>query len=543
MVMGLINGDQACVAQVVQCLRMLLLLKGPVLLGVGRQVSTALHELVRTGTIHSTQDWTVVFTLLECAGAGARPPKVLSGSRSPDSGAQSDSESGARHPDSGISSDRSYASDSEVYEPSGPPGPPSPLRSAPENTAGWIVVSVNKEGEIETVRMRPFPANQFNIVYTRELLPHDPQAFLKSCETLSFLVRDAAHLTVDNFESCVYCIRTFVEASINCGQTGVAGIARLCCDVRRAVRTSALTFLQRALLVPDLQVLTPAEWEACFNKVLFPLLAQLLGPVCPSDPAGMEETRVRAAALLSKVRTVYPEIMIIMVGRRMRLLLLVVEDVVLCQVFLQHLTPLLSLPTFTALWLTILDFMDKYMHHGPTTDLLGEAIPESLKNMLLVMGTAGVFQPDSGPLWQVTWDRIDSFLPALREDIIKPQQPASQPEPTSPPLPEAWTNSWISSDIPNKNLITSPNVKIPGFSLPRREWVLLNRFRTGQGRCAELMKLWGYTKDPNCACNVPQSMSHILDDCPLYKFNGGISNLHSVTPEALNWLKALPLRL
>ncbi|UYV70419.1 hypothetical protein LAZ67_7002943 [Cordylochernes scorpioides] len=110
-------------------------------------------------------------------------------------------------------------------------------------------------------------------------------------------------------------------------------------------------------------------------------------------------------------------------------------------------------------------------------------------------------------------------------------------------ISEALTNSWISSDIPNKNLITSPSVKIPGFSLPRREWVLLNRFRTGQGRCAELMKLWGYTKDPNCACNVPQSMSHILDDCPLYKFNGGISNLHSVTPEALNWLKALPLRL
>ncbi|UYV83745.1 hypothetical protein LAZ67_X000001 [Cordylochernes scorpioides] len=105
-------------------------------------------------------------------------------------------------------------------------------------------------------------------------------------------------------------------------------------------------------------------------------------------------------------------------------------------------------------------------------------------------------------------------------------------------ISEAWTNSWISSDIPNKNLITSPSVRIPGFSLPRREWVLLNRFRTGQGRCAELMKLWGYTKDPNCACNVPQSMSHILDDCPLYKFNGGISNLHSVTPEALNWLKA-----
>ncbi|UYV67517.1 hypothetical protein LAZ67_5001062 [Cordylochernes scorpioides] len=45
-------------------------------------------------------------------------------------------------------------------------------------------------------------------------------------------------------------------------------------------------------------------------------------------------------------------------------------------------------------------------------------------------------------------------------------------------ISEAWTNSWISSDIPNKNLITSPSVKIPGFSLHQREWVLLNRFRT-----------------------------------------------------------------
>ena len=39
------------------------------------------------------------------------------------------------------------------------------------------------------------------------------------------------------------------------------------------------------------------------------------------------------------------------------------------QVFLQHLTPLLSLSTFTALWLTILEFMDKYMH-ADKSDLL-----------------------------------------------------------------------------------------------------------------------------------------------------------------------------
>ena len=101
---------------------------------------------------------------------------------------------------------------------------------------------------------------------------------------------------------------------------------------------SAITYLQRALLVHDLQTLTATEWESCFNKVLFPLLAKLLESVNPHDPAGMEETRMRAATVLSKV-------------------------------FLHHLTPLLSLPTFTALWLTILDFMDRYMH-ADKSDLL-----------------------------------------------------------------------------------------------------------------------------------------------------------------------------
>ena len=46
-----------------------------------------------------------------------------------------------------------------------------------------------------------------------------------------------------------------------------AGIARLCCDTRKQVRSQALTYLQRALLVHDLQTLSPAEWENCFNKV------------------------------------------------------------------------------------------------------------------------------------------------------------------------------------------------------------------------------------------------------------------------------------
>lgn len=41
----------------------------------------------------------------------------------------------------------------------------------------------------------------------------DPKSLVKSCETLSFLVRDAAHITPDNFTLCVGTIRSFVEAS------------------------------------------------------------------------------------------------------------------------------------------------------------------------------------------------------------------------------------------------------------------------------------------------------------------------------------------
>lgn len=48
---------------------------------------------------------------------------------------------------------------------------------------------------------------------------HDPLAFVKSCESLTFLVRDVAHITPENFECAVQCIRTFVEASLNGGNT------------------------------------------------------------------------------------------------------------------------------------------------------------------------------------------------------------------------------------------------------------------------------------------------------------------------------------
>ncbi|NXG42685.1 GBF1 factor, partial [Psilopogon haemacephalus] len=507
--------------QVLLSLRILLMMKPNVLSRVSHEVAYGLHELLKTnaGNIHSGDDWYTLFTLLECIGSGVKPPAALqvTARTDNDTGAQSDSEvSSSCHP-SDMSLDRGYTSDSEVYTDHGKPG--KMHRSVTDvdvMNSGWLVVG---KDDIDTSRstavvsrLGPSPlVNQYSLTVGLDLGPHDTKSLMKCVESLSFIVRDAAHVTPENFEFCVKTIRIFVEASLNGGYKSqekrgkshrydskssrlkkkpkesstrrsrvlsqhqvhthsdededetipasyhtvslqlldlmhtlhtraatiysswaeeqrhletagrkieadsrtlwsncwcplLQGIAWLCCDARRQIRMQALTYLQRALLVHDLQALDALEWESCFNKVLFPLLTKLLENISPADVGGMEETRMRASTLLSKV-------------------------------FLQHLSPLLSLTTFAALWLTILDFMDKYMHAG-SSDLLLEAIPESLKNMLLVMDTAGIFHSaDSrtgySDLWEITWERIDCFLPRLRDELFK-QTVIQDPVPSIP---------------------------------------------------------------------------------------------------------------
>lgn len=61
------------------------------------------------------------------------------------------------------------------------------------------------------------------------------------------------------------------------------------------------------------------------------------------------------------------------------------------QVFLHHLTPLVSRPSFPALWLQLLELLRSMLQGGPhSSDLLHEATLESLKNMLLVMDSVKV---------------------------------------------------------------------------------------------------------------------------------------------------------
>uniref|UniRef100_A0A8C9T009 Golgi-specific brefeldin A-resistance guanine nucleotide exchange factor 1 n=1 Tax=Scleropages formosus TaxID=113540 RepID=A0A8C9T009_SCLFO len=578
-------------SQVLLSLRLLLMMKPHVLSRVSREVAYGLHELLKTNAanIHCSDDWFTLFSLLECIGAGVKPPASLQVTTGPDNdtGAQSDSELPSYHT-SEVNVDRGYTSDSEVYTEHGKSRMPRSITDVDVANSGWLVVGKDDLDVSKPVVTNPKPptpplVNQYSLTVGQDMGLHDTKSLIKCVESLSFIVRDAAHVTPENFELCVKTIRVFVEASLNGGyrthekkkshkydakssrlrkkprekdglsrrvkasnqrasrphsddeeDEGVPasyhtvslqvsqdlldlmhtlhtraasiysswaeeqrhleaagrkieansqalwsscwcpllqGIAWLCCDARRQVRMQALTYLQRALLVHDLQTLDAVEWESCFNKVLFPLLTKLLENISPADVGGMEETRMRACTLLSKV-------------------------------FLQHLSPLLSLPTFAALWLTILDFMDKYMHAG-SSDLLLEAIPESLKNMLLVMDTAGIFHSaDSrtgySDLWEITWERIDCFLPRLREELFKqaampgaagaasnhrtPMSPfcvptgteRSSPVPhTTPPIPVPMkmNPSEVPATITQSPLILQPlasplQVGVPPMSLP-----------------------------------------------------------------------------
>ena len=60
-----------------------------------------------------------------------------------------------------------------------------------------------------------------------------------------------------------------------------------------------------------------------------------------------------------------------------------------------------------------------------------EAIPEMLKNMLLVVQTTQALQAAEGftKLWGITGDRLDAFLPSLRHHVFRCHPPCEWPRP------------------------------------------------------------------------------------------------------------------
>lgn len=179
----------------------------------------------------------------------------------------------------------------------------------------------------------------------------------------------------------------------------------------REIRTQALSALQRCLLSPELASADHQEWTKIFGEVLFPLINQLLKPeVYQTDPVGMNETRVQAAQLL-------------------------------CKIFLHYLVLLTQWDGVLDLWTRIVVIMDRLMNSGSGETLL-EAVPESLKNILLVMSSGGYLVPptaqgadgDAGQtpqqrqLWDETRTRLDRFLPDLMPEVFPDAVGRSLPE-------------------------------------------------------------------------------------------------------------------
>ena len=84
-----------------------------------------------------------------------------------------------------------------------------------------------------------------------------------------------------------------------------------------------------------------------------------------------------------------------------------------------------------------------------------------------------------------------------------------------------------------------PTIRQPGFDLPGQQWSLLNRFRTEQGHCGACRRKWRLADTDLCPCGETQTVSHIVESCPLAKLNGGLSRLHSADEDAVSWLTSL----
>ncbi|KAK4046649.1 GDP/GTP exchange factor for ARF [Microbotryomycetes sp. JL201] len=197
----------------------------------------------------------------------------------------------------------------------------------------------------------------------------------------------------------------------------LSAYSQLCLSSSRELRQIAISSMQRTLVAREILDNSNVDFTTIFEKVFFPMLEELLKPqVFRRDPEGMGETRLRASALL-------------------------------CKIFLSYLTQLSErqgMETLTKLWLRILGYQDRFMHSG-RRDQMFEAVPESLKNVLLVMNEAGFLRPPHDPmrtaehaaLWNATFERIQPFLPDLQNELFPP-----------PKVPVPFSNNLAAGPAP-----------------------------------------------------------------------------------------------
>jgi len=101
-----------------------------------------------------------------------------------------------------------------------------------------------------------------------------------------------------------------------------------------------------------------------------------------------------------------------------------------------------------------------------------------------------------------------------------------------------WREDWSSASVVNHTIVIDPTIRQPGFDLPRNTWSLMNRFRTVQRPCRVNLHKWGLAQSPSCDCAQRQTMNHIVDMCPLTKFERGLILLNEADNDAVIWLES-----
>ncbi|OAF68311.1 hypothetical protein A3Q56_03957 [Intoshia linei] len=166
----------------------------------------------------------------------------------------------------------------------------------------------------------------------------------------------------------------------NCWKPLMISMTLFCTDQNRNARGLAFTFLQRALLQQDLQALPKDMWVNCFSQIIFPLIHKCCFhfPIESfMEDASIEETHLRATQLM-------------------------------CKVYLQHLYAFTLHDVNYSIWFELLNIILNYISFNKS-ELLVEALPELLKNMLLVMRNSNLFNDEE--VWVKTCHKIDNVLP------------------------------------------------------------------------------------------------------------------------------------
>jgi hypothetical protein len=103
------------------------------------------------------------------------------------------------------------------------------------------------------------------------------------------------------------------------------------------------------------------------------------------------------------------------------------------------------------------------------------------------------------------WDKFQNFpnMYSIAQDManlspykLKSRKPLWEEEFLMQPFSKSdyWKAAWQDVDIFNKNLTK----QIPGFDLPRKIWCKLNCFRTGHGKCNNMLFHWNIRENHSC---------------------------------------------